>query len=100
MTHQEMANQGEREAVHVDITNREFVTGQGGLNKVSKTTWNPDSIHAREAQARLEAQIRQEHEKRLQTEATVEIPLPAQVAQLRLLVHSLVERIVALEAGK
>ena len=95
-----MANQGAREAVHVDITNREFVTGQGGLNKVSRPTWNPDSSHARESQARLEAQIRQEHEQRLQAETTVQIPLPAQVAQLRLLVHSLVERIEALEGSK
>jgi hypothetical protein len=100
MTQETMANQSERPAVFIDINDRQAVSGQGGIPKVTRTTWNPNSPAALEAQARLEAQIRQEHEQRLQVEATVEIPLPAQVAQLRNLVRSLVTRIEELEANK
>jgi len=94
-----MANQGNREAIHVDINNVQQVTGRTGTERISRTTWQPQSEHAEEAQRRLEAQIRQEWLQAQQREEPV-VPLPEQVAQLRNLVRSLVTRIEVLEQGR
>ena len=95
-----MANQGNRDAVHVDISAPLQVSGPSGKERVTRTTWDPNSPAAIEAQERLEAQLKQEYLQTLQREEQKVVPLPEQLAQLRNLVRSLVTRIEVLEGSK